>query len=371
MNDHAPTMIQSLVGQAATIAAEARGVLAPIADMKQQLRQRLLAEGNILTIPSTAVEPPVSMCAIDGARVTERLYSADLIAAVACTGEARSCQESGPSVARTWAHLYPHGTDIDRIAGAAMACLELEVAHNAPHQVRLLDGSFLTPIVEARKGLGSTVATVRNEVARLLTDAEFIAHLTALLTHDPERPVVALPKSETSTVWRDDVNAALGTSFTVTDRVLASQVLEPGEMLRPRPLTEWDQQQVVVREDAARPVADVARSLNATLNDVRQRVRDGRLVTTYIRPANGVGVIRAEFHSAGPDDTKTPYWVAQVLLAETAAPHMMEPFAQWSADRQAKGVSAGVRALLGAVQHELTAEERAQWGTLFASKYRT
>lgn len=372
MSSDDQSMMTALVAQAAGVADQARGVLAPVADMKAELRDRLVSNGQIVRIDTSVQAPrPERMCAVDGGRVTENLYSADLIAAVACIGESKSAKRRGEPVNRAWAGLYPHSRDVDRIAGAAMAGLELQVATAVQHEVVLLDGSFLTPVVEARKGLASSVASVRNEVARIMEDTDFVTNLRTILDPQTARLVLALPKSETSTVWRDDINEMFGTSFTVTDRVLAAQVLEPGEMMKPRPLSEWSGQEVLVRDDAAKGVRREAAGLLDVINSTKTLVETGRFVTTYVRPPRSVGVIRIEFHTPQADDMKTAQYVASLILGEMSAPHTMEPFAQWAADRQAKKVSQGAQALKLAVQNELAPQERSRWGALFHSNYRT
>jgi len=310
------------------------------------------------------------MCAIDGGRVTEHLYAADLLAAVACTANGRYARTALDGPQAQWADLFTHTPDVDRIAGTAMAALELAVANTAPHQVRLLDGSFLTAAVEVRKGLSSTIPTVRDTVARLVRDYRLPETLSELLTGQ-ERPVWALPKSETATIWRDLLARETGTLLPVTDRVLAAQVLEPGELLAPRPMSEWDNAFINPRSDASDEVKSASQSMNAALQAASAAAAEGRLVTTYFRPRRGVGVFRVEFTRPTASDQETAINAAALLDAETYAPHMMEPFAQWAVDKRAKEVSAGVRALRAAVQKQFTPDEQARWGALFASGYRT
>lgn len=365
-----PSMLQGLIAQADAIAGQARAALGPIASLRGDLRQYLLDQGDILPIPS-APAAPASMCAIDGGRVTDHLYAADLIAAVACTGDAHYAQGPVEGPHAEWAGLYPHTSELDRVAGTAMAALELQVAASAPHEVRLLDGSFLSPVIEARKGLSAKNSLVRGEVIALMNEFGFVDNLVSLLTPDPARPVYALPKSETATIWRDDVGKRLDRKFTVTDRILAAQVLEPGEMTAPRVLSEWDNSFLnpPAGEHSAAQAAGAA--LRAATEVARQRVSAGEFVTAYVRPPGGFGVIRVEFFRDGGEDLRTPGRVAALVCAETKAPHMVEPFAQYMADRRAKDVSAGVRALRAAVQRRLSGDEQQGWGALFANEYRS
>lgn len=364
-------ILTDLLANASLIAQQAQNVMEPISDVKARIRNDLITENRILPIPDGTPEKPESMCAIDGARVTDHLYAADLIAAVATTGEAQFQRTTQHAITATWAGIYPHGSDMDRIAGSAMAALELQVASQAPHAVRLLDGSFLTPLVEFRKGLTSRNTTVRNEVAAIINEFNVATNLDAVLTHSSHRPVWALPKSESSTTWRDMMNHRYDTALSTTDRILATQVLQPGEVLVARPLTEWSDQHITVHNDAAAPVRDAADQLNTVIQRVAQHVTSGQLVTTYLRPHRSPGVVRVEYFQPSEGSGRYTQQIAALIQAETPTPHTIEPFAQWSADRQAKTVSSGIRALKVAVLQHLPPEERHQWGTLFNLNYRT
>ena len=65
------------------------------------LRSRLVDDGLIRVVP-TNVEPPATMCAVDGGRITKQLYSGDLLVAYAAAAEAESSAQEGESFTQQW-----------------------------------------------------------------------------------------------------------------------------------------------------------------------------------------------------------------------------------------------------------------------------
>lgn len=371
-DEGASQVLQGLMSKIPELVNRASEVLEPIADTRANLREKLLNEGWIQNVPPTTdQQAPFSMCAIDGARVTERMYGADLLVAVATCSDALYSQKHEPSVSEVWAEIAQHNNELDRVVGAAMATLELKVATKVTHQIRLLDGSFITPVLEFMKGVGSSTASVRESITDIIVKENVPEMLTSLLSRDPNRPVIALPKSETATHYGKKFESVFHVKQTVTDRVMASQILDPGEILIPRPLSEWEGVHIQAHTGARIATQKAATQLTNAITPFLQETRNGNAQTCYFKPDHSSGVIRLEYVSDKPEDFEKAFEYARILSKEINAPHTLEPTAQWAVDRKAKSISIGVKALRAGMLSSLTPEQKKKWGKLIAENYRT
>lgn len=378
MSDQLDTaaLLASLIAQAPDLARRAEANFAPLVAARDTLRARLLDDGAILPVPEQPVTPVASMCAIDGSRVTEKMYAADLVVAVAVTANARSAREALPTSSSTWADIVRHVDGTDRLCEAAMGCQEVMLAASAPHQVRILDGSFVTPIIAMREGLYVKNPDIRDRVAdRLLSDWDAPAALAEVFF--PSRgTVIAVPKSDSANRYADQYATTYGLTLPVSDRFLAAQVLAPGEMLAPRRLVELANSEVRDPDGSAK-VHNAAAVLRASVEQANAAARDGNAFTTYFKPHGAAGagtVLRFEYLITGDPDPAAPAHAqkrAAILNAETPAPHMLEPFAQWAVDKQAKLISSGTNALRAALIKNLAPAQADAYATFLAQNYRT
>jgi hypothetical protein len=347
--------------------------LSPLIHIRSALRERLLADGQILSFSDKAF-PVDSMCAIDGARIRELMYVADLLVAVATTVDAKSAKHPLGSISSTWADIIRHVDGTDRLAEVAMGSQEILLAASAPHDIRIIDGSFQTPIIAMREGLFVKNTLVQDAVADiLLGEWEGPANLSRVAF--PERGItLAVPKSDSANKYAELYAKKYDLSLTVGDRFLASQVLLPGEMLAPRIISELAY--VTVNEVSGSVKAiEAAQALRKTVKRIAETARDGQAYTTYFKPygpEKSGAVIRFEYIADSAmypmaSDTAIAAKYASILSAECSPPFMLEPFMQWAVDRQAKNISAGTSALRATLIKSLPPEQ----AMLFAQNYRT
>lgn len=366
-------MLSTLIDLAPMLAAQAEAIMVPLAQNRLELRTRLLDDGVIVSVPEPTGDGPESLCAIDGGRITEKLAGADLLAAVATTSSGQSTQGRAPvdDVDAVWTELMSHGPELDKVVGTAMACLEAFVGAAATHEVRLVDGSFQTGIIEPRNGLASNVTVVRNRVTELLNEYDHAANIAALLAYNPDRVVIALPKSETSTVLRNQFSTAYDIDIPVIDRVLAGYLLHPGEMFMPRPLTEWAGQYVQPHSDANRATRDAAAALNEAIKPFRDAAAAGTAVTTYYKSHQKNLATRLEYRTAEGADPVTTAFAMAGLIEREMSTFAVEPIAQWAVDRKAKTISSGVKYLRSSLADNLAPEQSSDWGRFITDDYRT
>ena len=381
-------LMAALLGEAGSLAQEAHRLLSPVAAFRSTLRERLLADGQIVPFAhrAAALAPRHSVAAVDGGSVREHLYAADLMVAVAVAAEGMTSVGGHALPHRHWAHVREHESENDRLLSAAMASLELQLLADLSHEVRILDGSHSTPVIALSTALAARSRAVAETAAELVTD-EVVAAVRSLAdpdqrTHPGE--VVALPKADSAHAFAGLYRARYELDLPGGDRFLAAQVLEPGEMLHPRAATEVAGVHFTVSEEASKRVQEAASRLNQAIAPLREAVGSGQLLVTYVKPASADTVLKVEFRVSEPlGDASTSVSsrassralgeaqrLAGLLSAETPGPHLQEPFAQYAVDLVAKSVSVGAEALNQSMIAMLPPGSE-DYLTLLARSYRT
>lgn len=122
----------------------------------QLVRKKLLKHETHL--PS-AQHP--TTCGVDGAYATENLMVTDVVVAgaVAVEGFTPPSEKSFWPDPKHFVHIEtePHNakTETDSILRTVMMGMELMLAQQAPHDLVLLDGSFITPIISFNQGFSN------------------------------------------------------------------------------------------------------------------------------------------------------------------------------------------------------------------------
>lgn len=348
--------------------------ISPLIEIRTVLREKLLEDGDILSFDPEPAQQVESMCAIDGARVKEQMYISDLLVAVAAMVNAKSAKTQLPVLQSSWADVLRHVDGTESLAETAMAAQEIALAAKAEHFVRILDGSFLTPIIGLTKGLYSKNPVIRDKIADLLL-SQWDAPANLIKVVKPAYGVtLAIPKSDSADKYSDLYRNKYEMEIHAADRFLASQVLRPGEMLKPRKLTELAFNAKVDEIEGSARAMEAAVVLRTSVNQVSQLASAGRIFTTYFKPygpEKSGTVIRFEYvvQEENPEIVfiaKAKEY-AEILNAECSPPHMMEPFAQWAVDKTAKTISSGTSALRAKLVSSLPPEQAA----LLAQNYRT
>jgi hypothetical protein len=380
MTDSAPqntgisnSIVPDLSALAGLLAERIDAEFAPLVDARENLREQLLKSGEIITVPLKPDHMPESMCAIDGARVTDKLYAADLLVAVASTANAHSTAVKHPNDSSVWADIQRHVDGTERLAQAAMGAQEVLLAARAPHALRIMDGSLVTPLIALSQGLFVKAPALRDAVADMLLNQWDIPEALGSLIAGAPGTLIAIAKSDSSTQYATRFGNDYGVRFPVADRFLATQILQPGEMFKPRPLTELLGQKIDEPEGSAR-VKSAAQKLRPHYEHLAALARGNRVQTTYFRPRGSHTVLRIEYilgEQDNPADTSIAAQYASIISTDMAPPHMLEPFCQHAVDKQAKQISSATEALKARMLKSLPADKADSYKALLAQSYRT
>lgn len=353
----------------------------PIVGAKEELRGKLLYEGLIHKVDVSSYPQVGSMAAVDGSRIQEKLYAGDFLVALATLANALRTPEKYEAENLLWADIMQHVDGTDRVSQTAMGSGEVHLLSRAKHEVRIMDGSFVTPLIMLREGLFMKSHKIQTASAEILKERRSAESLSYLIdkAHDG---LVSIAKSDSATYFARDFDEKFGLRFPISDRFLATQILQPGEIFEPRVLRELEKQTVDVPKSNDKNVITQASLLKVEYERIGKMAKQGLIYTTYYRPViignpkavSGKNVIRIEF-VVQEEDAKNVVEIAKryagVLNSDMMGPYMLEPYCQHLVDRQAKSISETAKMFKNQMIANLPSEQAAAYRDLLMRGYRT
>lgn len=321
-----------------------------------------------------------SLVAVDGGRTTTQLSAGDLIVVGATLGQSWNGvhlydEESIPAEAVV--KVIPHMSGNSELGGHLMAACELLLLEQAESDVKIIDGAYIGNVTQLLFGLVNKNPMIHETILNMFGDDEskweaLNRSMLKVLTppRDNSSLVVAVTKSDSSFVYSKELlGEGNPLSQMISDRILASRVLFPGEFLYPRSLAQnetliralgrlsdhplvGDRESVLGRRwhllvETGLGGEKNKKELLERLNKNTDKTEEKRLWTTYFKPTawpESAPVIKIEFHWY-PSSTTNPADHARRLVElvnqDVLAPEVLEPWSQFEADRRAKDVSIG------------------------------
>lgn len=241
-----------------------------------------------------------------------------------------------------------------------MVAQELAILTHAPHELRILDGSHLTLVIQLNSALTMLSDELRAEARRVWGRLETP---TALADAASSPTVIAMPKYDSSRVIADQLERRLGEQIPGDDKYLLGLLLQPGEATVPQqvPQHPW----ATLHFDARS--GDEA--LRDSFQDAVKPLTDRAVQFMYFRPAEFSPAFRVEIKDTlGEPEIDA---LCTTLSGQMTGPFVREPYPQYLADVMAKSVGLGLTALQSAVQLALSGLGRPEIAELLLHSYRT
>ena len=390
------TIVDSILRDSGRILQDYRGLLGDISQQAASRWERLINEGQIISLPELDDElvETFSLCSIDGASASEKLQTGDLmIAGSSLHDGARSKlvyeddEDSVPSF--SFADIRLHSSKNEKVLSSMRACTEICVLGAADrHDMAIIDGAYLGNFLTIIFSLQESQETAERIIEALGgPDADaFIAGLTKIfnLTNKTEdsQEIVALAKSDTSNQLVKEFIEG-GSDLMTNDKILARYLLKAGEILRPRNIRSSSVKIEMVRENLERPdfgwmgfkwpvknvlsseefqrlermfglVSSKEKSKASTDDDIYSQftylIGEKNLNFTYFKPHNfddTSHALRMEFttmRTNAPETTKQhaerameqAKRLAGYIDADVVTPSIKEPYSQYMVDREVK-----------------------------------
>ena len=349
-------LLYGLLGEAGAITGRVTGMLESSVEHREELRQGLRELGLLRRFNRTASSP---VAAIDGGFAIERTLAVDLLLSVAVGVEGLGAATRWDNNQyRWWAEALPHQIEADRLARGVMVAQELAILADAPHELRILDGSHLTLVIQINSALTTQSADIRAKAKDQWTELRTIEALGQAST---DAALIAMPKYDSSSVIADSLSARTNREIAGDDKYLLGMLLDGGELIEPQQVpAQWGQ----LHFDARQGDENLERDLTAAIEPLRQR----QLLFTYFKPDDTSPAYRIEIKQGAVHDLDR---ICSTLAAQITGPFVREPYPQYLADVMAKSVGLGLSALQSAVQLQLSGSGRPEIARLLLRSYRT
>lgn len=349
-------LVERLVAGSEELGQKVAELLEKIGNLRAGARERLHGEGLLRRLDEF---PPTSLptvCGVDGASGVEALVGHDLVVAVGVAVEGLT----PPDERRYWPEPHfsyflgaePHRGENRLLSRALMVAFELGQAANAPHDVVLLDGSFVTPISALHQALSRGEEALGPAGGAPLFDklletvSQAVRHYHRIVSaRRTDKIWLAVPKYTS----KREIGSRLNLEVNLSDRALASLLLQPGEFLGPVPLERPSDPSWSGYYLSDRHLDTEARELK---KDLEETLRDGIRVL-YFRATLSNPALRIEVPRTVAENEYRLSAALQALRWQSSVPGLLEPQPLYYADRMAKSLSVALPALRGVLTYEV------------------
>ena len=358
-------LVRDLLAKATPVAEGVARNFNALRQAKADMRGEARRSGLVRRKADLDVPREPSVVGIDGSYQVHRLTAVDLCASAAVAVEGTSKEATRhwrEPYHRMWVECLEHSKNVTNTLRGLMISMELDLAAEAPHDLVLLDGSFIVLLIYLNQGLTSVNAApplLRQEFIRRWEQESVLERFFALLTSDR---TVAIPKYS----GRNELVSLLQSrGLPETDgKTLATLILEPGEFTSPKPIYQFTE------EDDEYHLPEKFYTATATQERMNAHLEEMRVI--FFRPFGWAPAIRLEVTGSIATSNHRLSMVLHGIERQIFSPAVVEPYPLFLADRMVKSLGAGVNAIEHAMaQHVAGNTPDVETTLLCLQNYRT
>lgn len=363
-SDLPDALVRDLLAQATPVAEKVSTHLNSLRQARGSIRQGVQSAGLIARKADLDVTREPSVVGIDGSYQVHRLTALDLCAAAAVAVEGTSKEARRhwqEPYHRMWVNSFEHSKNATNALRGLMISMELELAHEAPHDLVLLDGSFIVFVIYLNQGLTSfrqVPALLREEFQRRWSEQQVLDRFLALIESDR---TVAVPKYS----GRNELeNFLRENDLPETDgKTLATIILEPDEYVTPLPIFHFGDEDTEYHLPAAHCPRERQDRMNRSIENMR---------VIFYRPYGWAPAVRLEVTAPIAASQAKLAMVLEGIKRQLFSPAVTEPYPLFLADRMVKSLGAGIAVIEQTVaQHAVGASADTEATLLCLQNYRT
>ena len=363
-SDLPDALVRDLLSQATPIAEKVSSNLNALRSARAIIRDRIRSENLIGRKADLEVTREPSVVGIDGSYQSHRLTAVDLCAAAAVAVEGTSKEARRyweEPYHRIWVESLEHSKSATNTLRGVMISMELDLASEAPHDLVLLDGSFVVLLIYLNQGLNSfesAPVSLRDEFLRKWNDDRILQRFLELIVSDR---TVAVPKYS----GRNELKFSLqGSEVPETDaKTLATLILDPDEYIKPVPLFHFGGEDTEYHLPTKHCSREQQHEMNRSIEDMR---------VVFYRPYGWAPAVRLEVTRSIATSTTKLSLVLEGIKRQIFSSAVTEPYPLFLADRMVKSLGAGVAVVEQAVaQHAVGNSLDAESTILCLQNYRT
>jgi NurA domain len=363
-SDLPDALVHDLLAHATPVAERVSTHLNRLRQARSALRQYIQLEGLIARKADLDVPREPSVVGIDGSYQVHRLTALDLCAAAAVAVEGTSKEARRywqEPYHRMWVNSFEHSKNATNTLRGLMISMELELAAEAPHDLVLLDGSFIVLLIYLNQGLTSfsdAPSLLREEFQRRWHEQRVLNRFLSLIQSDR---TVAVPKysarNELSDFLRDN-------DLPETDgKTLSTVILEPDEYTVPLPIFHFGEEDKEYHLPAEYCPRERQNQMNESIGNMR---------VIFYRPFGWAPAVRLELTAQIATSQAKLSMVLEGIKRQLFSPAVTEPYPLFLADRMVKSLGAGVAVIEQAIaQHAVGTSPDVEATLLCLQNYRT
>jgi NurA domain len=363
-SDLPDALVRDLLAQATPVAERVSAHLNRLRQARGTIRQNVQSGGLIARKADLDVTREPSVVGIDGSYQVHRLTALDLCAAAAVAVEGTSKEARRhwqEPYHRMWVNSFEHSKNATNTLRGLMISMELDLAAEAPHDLVLLDGSFIVMLIYLNQGLTSFTeapALLREEFKRRWREQGVLERFLGLIDSDR---TVAIPKYS----GRNELESFLRElDLPETDgKTLATLVLEPDEYITPLPIFHFggeDTEYHLPEQFCPRAGQD---QMNRSIENFR---------VIFYRPYGWAPAVRLEVTAPIAASQARLSMVLEGIKRQLFSPAVKEPYPLFLADRMVKSLGAGVAVIEQTVSQQAVGNSPDTEATLLClQNYRT
>ena len=333
-SDLPDALVRDLLAKAVPVAEGVSSHLNQLRQARGFLRKRIQKKGLIGRKADLDVTREPSVVGIDGSYQIHRLTSLDLCAAAAVAVEGTSKEARRhwqEPYHRMWVNSFEHSKSATNTLRGLMISMELELAFEAPHDLVLLDGSFVVLLIYLNQGLTSfrdAPKLLHEEFQSRWTEQEVLERFLKLIKSDR---TVAVPKYS----GRNELAKFSATKkIPETDgKTLATIILEPDEYIKPLPIFHFNEEDTEYHLPEAFCSRKKQNAMNRSIEDLR---------VVFFRPYGWAPAVRLEITAPIAASQQKLSMVLEGIKRQFFSPAVTEPYPLFLADRMVKSLGAGV-----------------------------
>lgn len=363
-SDLPDALVRDILAKAVPVAEEVGSHLNSLRDARGPLREKARSDRLICRKADLDVPREPSVAGVDGSYQIHRLTALDLCAAAAVAVEGTSKEARRhwqEPYHRIWVDCLEHSKNATNTLRGLMISMELDLACEAPHDLVLMDGSFIVLLIYLNQGLTSfraAPAKLREEFRNRWHEQQVLERFMGLLQSDR---TVAVPKYS----GRNEFTRCMDLSgLPETDgKTLATLFLEPDEYTRPLPIFmfgEEDREYHLPEEFCPKERQD---EMNRAIEDMR---------VIFYRPYGWAPAARIEVTRPIAASATRLSMVLEGIKRQFFSPAVTEPYPLFLADRMVKSLGAGVSVVEQVIaQHAVGVSPDVETTLLCLQNYRT
>lgn len=331
-----------------------------------------LRAANLINKLSTT-EYSSSLIAVDGSNIVEKMTGTDILLAIGVGVEGLAEDKNiewgeGKNQYYSWQTVLPHGEANARLIQGIMFLMESSVLAQAEHEVRIMDGSHLNPIIKINSMLSANDENAGKEYCDALT--EFLKEtydkiipdipdiVSAALSNDQ---IIAMVKYSSS---RDILESYLKDhkDIRLDDKTFFSLGLNEDEYTIPKPVGQskdensvWGDLHMKCNLKAIEEKDELNDALEKALEPIKTKSlkglpKESNIYFSYYKPYQDGPAYRIEIKkSLGVDQKRFEKYLLSIKK-QIVFPEIREPYPQFLVDLMAKSIAMGLFSIQDAIR---------------------